>query len=96
MKSNFIFVNQPPPPKKNGCGVEEERQRKVSMVDQQERWAAQCKATAEVGDAVAMYRSMDQDYVSTHVLEAVEDAWEWEERCGGEEQCGTKERSRRN
>ena len=40
---------------------------------------SQCKAMVEVGDFVAVYPSMDQNYVTTNVVEAVEQAWEQKE-----------------
>ena len=46
----------------------------------EEELIAQHKASAEVGDSVAMYASIDQKYISTKVLEAVEEAWDWEEQ----------------
>ena len=37
---------------------------------------------------MAMYPSMDQDYVSTNVLEAIEEAWDWEEQTAKEDKDG--------
>ena len=57
----------------------------------EEELIAQCKASAEVGDFVAMYPSMDQEYVSTNVLEAIEEAWDWEEQIAKEAKDGEEE-----
>ena len=42
--------------------------RQCGGVQAAEKMVTQCKATAEVGDFVAMYPSMGQNYVTNHAL----------------------------
>ena len=57
----------------------------MQPVRYEEKLIAQCKASAESGDFVALYPSMDQKYVSTNMLGAVEEAWDWEEQIAKED-----------